>query len=259
MYFIKEMPPESAALIQRMSAQVRGFLAPIPFRVEKISSSQSPFGVDLANEYLFRLSDGNLALKYRDRTLAMLEEGDLFGFDRLSGVSLFSLSSEFAVAVEMYRFDDVFNHCATAPAITQSWSEILAMTQSLYQLAVYSGSSDESDPMPAVKQFPAGSDIIVQGTRTTDIFTLIEGHADVLVDGKKVGEVLSDEIFGAMAAFSNTARNATVRATKSCVVLSLPAQQFIGLMSSRPATVLKLISDMARALVSANKALITKL
>jgi len=88
---------------------------------------------------------------------------------------------------------------------------------------------------------------------------LIEGHADVLVDGKKVGEVLSDEIFEAMAAFSDTARNVTVRATKSCVVLSLPAQQFIGLMSSRPATVLKLINDMARALVTANKTLINKL
>jgi len=69
----------------------------------------------------------------------MLEEGDLFGFDRLSGVSLFSPGSEFAVSVEMYRFEDVFGHCAAAPAVTQSWSEILAMTQSLYQLAVYSG------------------------------------------------------------------------------------------------------------------------
>ena len=30
MYFIKEMPPESVALIQRISARVRGFLAPRP-------------------------------------------------------------------------------------------------------------------------------------------------------------------------------------------------------------------------------------
>lgn len=139
------------------------------------------------------------------------------------------------------------------------WTEILSLTVRLNQFALFASTRDHADPAPSVKQFSAGQNIIVENTLTSDIFTLLEGHAEVSVGGVSVGEVLPDEIFGAVAAFSNSPRTAPVRATKKCVVLSLPAQEFLGLMISRPATVTKLIQDMSRVVVASNKALTTKL
>ena len=56
-----------------------------------------------------------------------------------------------------------------------------------------------------------------------------------------------------MAGLTGTKRTATVIATASSIVLSLQRDKFIELIKNRPNTVLKLIDDMARKIVSLNE------
>jgi CRP-like cAMP-binding protein len=110
---------------------------------------------------------------------------------------------------------------------------------------------DETAP-PEVRYFEAGETMIQQGGTNDEVYTLIEGSAEALVDGVKVGDIKSDEIFGAIAAIAGVPRTASVVATSRCMAISLPKGDFLHLLKSRPSTVLRLIQDMARALASAN-------
>lgn len=81
----------------------------------------------------------------------------------------------------------------------------------------------------------------------------MDGSADVLVDGQKVGELRQDEIFGAMALFTNERRSATVVAREACRVTAIPQAQFLTLMRKAPQLTHSLIEDMSRHIDLLNK------
>lgn len=85
------------------------------------------------------------------------------------------------------------------------------------------------------------------------MFIIIEGHAEALVDGQKVGDVQKDEIFGAMAVFTREKRSATVVASEPCTVMVIPKEQFLSLMQSNPRIAHSLIESMARRIDLLNK------
>ncbi|MDI7110958.1 cAMP-binding protein, partial [Pseudomonas aeruginosa] len=71
----------------------------------------------------------------------------------------------------------------------------------------------EVRPATGFRHFAAGEALIRQGDDADHVFIIIEGHAEALVDGQKVGDVQKDEIFGAMAVFTREKRSATVVAS----------------------------------------------
>ncbi len=104
-----------------------------------------------------------------------------------------------------------------------------------------------------MRNFAPSEVIIKQGTSGDEVYTLLNGHANVIVDGIIVGEVLADEIFGALAALTDMPRTASVVASQNCSVLSIEKDKFIELIQNRPLTVLKMVQDMARTIVDLNK------
>ncbi len=104
-------------------------------------------------------------------------------------------------------------------------------------------------PAPGVGRGQA----IDQGDDADNVFIIIEGHAEALVDGQKVGDVQRDEIFGAMAVFTQEKRSASVIATVPCTVMLIPKDQFLGLMQSNPKIAHSLIESMARRIDLLNK------
>lgn len=99
----------------------------------------------------------------------------------------------------------------------------------------------------------AGTTLITQGDKAEHVFIIVEGSADVLVDGQKVGELREDEIFGTMALFTNERRSATVVAREDCRVTAIPQSQFLTLMRKAPQLTHSLIEDMSRHIDLLNK------
>ncbi len=264
MYFIQELGAEAEQLKGVLSNKVKEFFSALQSTPVVVPAGTDPFTDSMRGKSVAIVVDGNFTARLNDKTITVVEEGDLIGVEQMSheqstNGSGISLTSDFGVRVEAYSISDVLLHISSAPTMARLWTDILSLTLQVHHMALHAATREHADPVPSVKQFSAGQDIILQSSSTSEIFTLLEGHAEVIVDGVKVGEILPDEIFGAVAAFSKSPRTATVRATKNCVVLSLPAEEFLGLMISRPATVTKLIQDMSRVLVASNKALTTKL
>ena len=93
--------------------------------------------------------------------------------------------------------------------------------------------------------YQAGETIIHQGDTADRVYTLLEGSADALCDGVKVGEVHPNEIFGALAVFTRQPRMASVVATSDCTLLAVRKEEFIELIEHQPQICLGLIEEMA--------------
>jgi cAMP-dependent protein kinase regulator len=61
-------------------------------------------------------------------------------------------------------------------------------------------------------QVPAGKHLTDQGTRAYEAFIIVEGEAEVVIDGKVVGTTEVGEMIGEIGVLKNTLRMATVTA-----------------------------------------------
>src|SRR5690606_4208817 len=104
--------------------------------------------------------------------------------------------------------------------------------------------------------FRSGETIIQQGTMADRVYTLLEGTADALCDGVKVGEIHADEIFGALAVFTRQERIASVVASRDCTVLAVRKEEFIDLIDHQPQICVSLIEEMAAKINQLNTQLL---
>ena len=106
-----------------------------------------------------------------------------------------------------------------------------------------------------LEQFPAGKKIFVENEKTAGFFSkgariylLLDGDVTLTLEDKPLELVLPGEIFGEMAAISETPRSATATARKNCKVLSLDEKAFLQSLQQMPEFALMLMSVMAQRL-----------
>lgn len=209
------------------------------------------------NQSLYVLKDGILKEYYNNNLIINYEAGDLVGVQCLNKSNLTHTTTDFAVIVDEYDIDELLKHVASDQERLLNWNCYLSSMIQSFQLIICAYKKDEVIFHPEIRQYEKGQTIIEQGGTDNEVYTLITGSAEVLVDDTKVGDVKRDEIFGAIAALTNTPRTAQVIADSPCTVLVVPADRFHSLLSSRPETVTKLIEDMARTIVSSNEKILT--
>src|SRR5688572_3914822 len=86
-------------------------------------------------------------------------------------------------------------------------------------------------------RFPAGATMMRQGRLGHEAFVLVDGEADVLLDGKRVATLHSGDIVGEMALIEHEPRTATVVARTEVQVLALTANGFNAVLDASPAVV----------------------
>jgi len=210
-----------------------------------------------ASRSIFVLVEGTATLTSDSQSLLCFEAGDVIGFEQFMVGSRSVLSSEFAVKVESYPLESVLTKIREGREYQDAWNSILSYYGDMWRCvaqhcAAKLSIADEQMP-PRVQHFNQGETIIQEGAESSDVYTLIDGGADAFVAGVKVGEIHPDEIFGAIAAIAGVPRTAAIVATKRSMALTIPKSDFLHLLKTRPATVMRLIQDMARALANANE------
>ncbi len=209
-----------------------------------------------SNEYkdkFFKISDGTFTYKIKDKTLFIYEENDLVGLEETILNNEASLVSDFAVAIETYSLQDLLNSCHSD--LTQQ-SKLLEYNRLKYQILtqiIFDLLKSEVTIMPELNHYKSGDVIIKQNESALEVYTLVEGKAEAFVDDVKVGEINRDEIFGMIAAITNTPRTATVIASENCLALAVPNNKFLDLINNKPHTVLKLLEDMSKLIIELNK------
>jgi len=112
-------------------------------------------------------------------------------------------------------------------------------------------------PNRGFSHFAPGETIINQGDTADLVYTLIEGQANAICDGVKVGEIHQNEIFGALAVFTRQTRIASVIAQTECTVMMVNKDDFIQLIFEQPQISVAVIEEMAAKINELNNQLLS--
>jgi CRP-like cAMP-binding protein len=107
-------------------------------------------------------------------------------------------------------------------------------------------------PVPRHKRFERGETIILEGDEGDEVFVLTKGGAQVLLQGAQVGEIHEDEVFGALAALTDSVRTATVVADQPSECMIFTRDEFRDLLRTNPNLLSKLFCDFGRAIHDLN-------
>lgn len=83
-------------------------------------------------------------------------------------------------------------------------------------------------------EVPAGTVLMEQGSLPHELEVIVEGAADIVVAGNKVGAVGPGAVLGEMALLDRTTRSATVVTTSPCKLIVISSRAFAGLMEQFP-------------------------
>ena len=254
MYLLGEQPAYADQLINRLQgipAQLLEGLTPSAPPIEIKGSDD--LAEDLPEQHLFVIESGLLHALVDERPLFYMQEGDLLGLRQGIELPLCRYRSDESIRLVPYARSAVFRHIHADQRRQELFTQYLIGQTALLSDALARLKQPEIHPTTGFQHFAAGEELIRQGDDADNVFIIIEGHANALVDGQKVGDVQRYEIFGAMAVFTQEKRSATVVATVACTVMLIPKDQFLSLMQSNPKIAHSLIESMARRIDLLNK------
>lgn len=255
MHFLVEIPDDCVKLAEEGVQLLKKVLgaAKTPSKEATLQASSDVVKDYFEDDKLYLISEGAVRFSIEGQLFMLFEEGDLLGIDVQRNLESTNISTDFAIKVKVLSKKKFLEIVLGDAELSALWLEYLNSQARLFLRLSGSFLKGGLEPETQFENLNKGDTIIEQGTQSTEVFTMIDGAADVLVDGVKVGEVAEGEIFGCLSAMTDTPRSATVIATTNCMVVRLPEDQFLDLIKSRPETVMSLCRDMANTIVGLNK------
>jgi CRP/FNR family transcriptional regulator, cyclic AMP receptor protein len=102
-------------------------------------------------------------------------------------------------------------------------------------------------------EVPAGNSIIEQGTADNDVYLILTGAFDIIVNGRTVARRRAADHVGEMAAVQPTQRrSATVKAVEASVVHKIPHAEFVAVAQRHPELWRTIAKELARRLEQRN-------
>lgn len=194
---------------------------------------------------VLRLLDGQVNYYLDDKLLWQCESGDLLGLTRSLDLPGGEWRATEPVTLAVYERDNWLAHVYASPERQQAWTHYLLCQQSFLELTLAQHQRAPFQPAAGFLHVGAGETIIQQGDVADQVYTLLEGTAEAYCDGIKVGDVNTNEIFGALAVFTRQPRMASIVATSDCTLLAVRKSEFIDLIDQQPQICLSLIEEMA--------------
>ena len=94
--------------------------------------------------------------------------------------------------------------------------------------------------------FLAGHGVLTEGLSGPDFFIILDGEADVLVDGEVIHHYKPGDFFGEVAALDGQERTATVKATTQLRCLTLAGGSFRQFLIDNPVVAVNLLPEIVR-------------
>jgi hypothetical protein len=246
MLFIDQIPSAKTSSQYKMDLLSSQVLPKLPL-LNTITLPANELCRDLDNsEQLFVLEAGTLVVNHASRPLLRFEAGDIVNLCALQDNQL-SYDCVSDIKLRCYSLNT-----AVQDLNLNEISKLFRQFSSLLVEAIDYRQQRIANIDKGFLQFQAGDIIIEQHEEANYVYSLLDGHAKVYQNDVIVGEVLKDEIFGALAVFTNSPRNASVIACSPCTVLAVPKEQFVLLIQARPDLCQNLFEHMARKINALN-------
>jgi CRP/FNR family cyclic AMP-dependent transcriptional regulator len=250
MLFLGKAPEPTHELLERLDLLTERLLQDLdaPSQLKTYPNGTQLFDC-LGSEQLGILRSGLVTVVNGGVDAACLQPGDIIGLSRVFGLPHAQLRVEDDAEIELIQRDDFMAYVQAEPQRQHRFSNYL-----LYQglLSFYHSETQVQAPT-GFQHIESGIVMIKEGDLADTVYQLMSGSADVTVNGVTVGEVLSGEIFGVMAAFTGEQRNATVIAREDCQLLAIPKAQFVNLIKAQPEIAITLLDNMSRRIKSLNE------
>ncbi|MGH1470910.1 MAG: Crp/Fnr family transcriptional regulator [Cellvibrionaceae bacterium] len=202
---------------------------------------------------LFLIKSGSLNCISDNKLTHIAEAGDLIGLARSLKLPEGAYTTDSPVALIPFQRDALMKSINSSEELQKNWTLYLLSLSSFFSEALKEKTMFDFKPSTGFLYFEKGDNIILQDDSPDCVFTLLEGNADALHDGIKVGEINAGEIFGAMSVFTQQPRNATVTASSDCTVLTVKKEEFLELIAHNPKICLDLLEEMADKINQLNK------
>lgn len=258
MYSLELSTPEFKKMALESSALLETILRDIPAKSESVTvpAADPLFSGGMKADSIYVLSEGNIKYERNGRLLYILEPGDLIGSEYIYMDSEARLKTDFAVIVDEYLYDDVYDVICGDRKMLSSWNRFLSLHINIQNIIISELSKSQVQYVPTIRNYEEGEVIIQEGTKGDEVFTLLSGSADVFVGDVQVGEVRDGESFGAIAVLTGVPRTATVKASGACTIIAAAEDSYKAQLASNPNAVIKLVEDMTRVIVSTNEKVI---
>jgi hypothetical protein len=226
-------------------AQTQQFFALNQFqsiKPETITVSREQLGsLPIENWALVRVIRGVMGLMVDGNRLFAMESGDCWlGYPG----GFLDWYQEGALELEVWSWKGVSQ--MVIPRIIHGFSDLM-LDMMNHNTAV------PPDPMPGFDFFKSGDVIIKEGEPADSVYTLIQGRARVMIDGRQVGEAKENEIIGLQAMLLKTTRTASVIADGPCSAVRVQYDKFQSLIETRPELVISTLETMALQISRANQ------
>jgi CRP/FNR family transcriptional regulator, cyclic AMP receptor protein len=222
-----------------------------------LSNSSDVFANQPSTRF-FRIREGQVFHRVRGKMVTVFDSGDMIGLNHTLNLSEGTFSCTAEVVLIPYERDQLIAHIYLDTKLHKTWAYYLTCQMSFYQQALAQEIRSEFQPYAGFSHFDQGDIIIRQGDEADRVYNLLEGSADAICDGIKLGEIRPPEMFGALSVFTRQARTASVIATSRCLVLAVRKEEFVDLMTHQPQVCLNLIEEMAEKINSLNTQLLTR-
>lgn len=100
-------------------------------------------------------------------------------------------------------------------------------------------------PADATHEIPAGGLVFQAGDPSHHAFVLVEGRAEVLVNGRAVEQAEPGALLGEMGLIDEQPRSASVRAVTDCRLVAIDERRFTFLVQQHPFFALQVMRIMA--------------
>lgn len=211
------------------------------------------YGFESNAKCVFLVEEGAIGQEQNNTTVFFFDPGDLVGLDQSDELPRGRFFAESPVKVRPYLRQKLIDAITGTPELAKLFAQYLIADGHRRTLIISMMEPGVNRASLGFKHFKAGDIIIEEGSPSDTVYSIVEGHADVFVKNVKVGEVLQEEIFGALSLLTNSPRTATVVATKACMVMVVPREQFETLLQTHPKICMSLMENMARQIVSLNE------
>ena len=255
MYHNLEVPASCEALWHTCHSLVPDLLKDCTIKSKDLKIIASD-PIDPQSSSIYLIKEGTINETSAGQLILVYEEGDLIGVDGLLQEKITSYQNDFAVTVDEYDGHEFMNAISTDSNKFFIWNQYLTCLSQSYQLLMCHFSRQDSGFSPEFRHYDKGDIIIEQNTEGNEVFTLMSGTAKVMCNNNEVGKINKNELFGAIAALTNTKRTASIVAASGCETIVVKSESFRSLLAARPDTVQQLINDMARTIVSCNERII---